>query len=252
MSLRLSDRDLHVLAKCAVCRWLTTSQLQRLYFPHVTPDAARKSLRRLHDAGYLVSYREHRMAEALYGMGWNAKPLLEAKGLTLELARTPPRQIAHIISINDMRLTVEVAPERLAYFLAAWELGVLGWTHTLIPDAVFALKPATNGVFGLEVDCGTEPLKVLVNKVRSYESGLPSFPPVRGVLFTVESSARLQALATAMRHFVQSLSVCAATIGDIRMSGAFAPVFTRLDSSSESRGTFWELCPDRSSQGSSR
>ena len=251
MSVRLSERDLRLLAKCAVCRWLTTSQLQRVYFPHVTPDAVRKSLRRLHDAGYLTSHREHRMAEALYGVGRNAKPLLEAKGLTVELARTPPRQIAHIIGINDMRLTVEVAPERLAYFFAAWELGGLGWTHTLIPDAVFALKPATSGVFGLEVDCGTEPLKVLVNKVRSYESGLPNFPTLRGVLFTLESSARLQALATALRRFVQSLSVCATTIGDIRMSGAFAPVFTRLGPS-ESRGTFWEMFPDCSSQGSSR
>ena len=60
MSVRLSERDLRVLAKCAVCRWLTTSQLQRLYFPHVTPDAVSKSLRRLHNAGYLVSHREHR------------------------------------------------------------------------------------------------------------------------------------------------------------------------------------------------
>src|SRR5207247_449838 len=32
MSLRLSERDLHVLAKCAVSKWLSTSQLQRLYF----------------------------------------------------------------------------------------------------------------------------------------------------------------------------------------------------------------------------
>jgi hypothetical protein len=42
-----------VLAKCGVSKWLSTSQLQRLYFPDVTPDAVRKSLRRLTDAGYL-------------------------------------------------------------------------------------------------------------------------------------------------------------------------------------------------------
>jgi len=249
MSVRLSERDLRVLAKCAVCRWLTTSQLQRLYFPHVTPDAVSKSLRRLHNAGYLVSHREHRMAEALYGVGRNAKPLLEAKGLTVEIARTPPRQIAHMVGINDMRLAVEVEPERLAYFFAARELGGLGWTHTLIPDAVFALKPSPSGVFGLEVDCGTEPLKILVNKAASYESGLPDFPAVRGVLFTVESPARLQALAAAMHHGIRTLPICGATIGDIHQSGAFAPVFTRLGSA-EAKGSFYELCPGHSSQPS--
>jgi hypothetical protein len=251
MSVRLSERDLRVLAKCAVCRWLTTSQLRRVYFPHVTLDAVRKSLRRLHDAGYLASHRGHRMAEALYGVGRTAKPLLEAKALTVELARTPPRQIEHMVAINDMRLAVEVEPERLAYFFAAWELGGLGWTHTLIPDAVFSLKPTTSGVFGLEVDCGTEPLKVLLNKMASYESGLPTFPAVRGVLFTVESPARLQALAAILHRSTPRLPICAAPAEDIQISGAFAPVFTRLGSS-ESKGTFWELCRDISSQSSCR
>jgi hypothetical protein len=251
MSVRLSERDLRVLAKCAVCKWLTTSQLQRSYFPHVTLDAVRKSLRRLHEAGYLASHREHRMAEALHGVGRNAKPLLEARGLAVELARTPPRQIAHLAGINDIRLAVEAAPERVAYFFAAWELGGLGWTNTLIPDAVFALKPPTSGVFGLEVDCGTEPIRVLVDKVTSYQCGLPNFPPVRGVLFTVESPARLQALAAAMRRVVRPLPICSATIKDIRTSGAFAPVFASLGSS-DSRGSFWELCPAHSSRDSCR
>jgi hypothetical protein len=220
MSVRLSERDLRVLAKCAVCRWLTTSQLQRVYFPHVTLDAVRKSLRRLHDAGYLVSHREHRMAEALYGVGPNAKPLLEAKDLAVTLSRTPPRQIAHLIGINDMRLAVEVEPERLAYFFAAWEFGGLGWTHTLIPDAVFALILATSGGFGLEVDCGTEPLKMLVNKVKSYESGLPNFPAVRGGPFHSGESC-----ATAG---IRPLPVCGASIGEIQMSGPFAPFLPSL------------------------
>jgi hypothetical protein len=123
--------------------------------------------------------------------------------------------------------------------------------HTLIPDAVFALKPPASGVFGLEVDCGTEPIKILANKVTSYQSGLPNFPAVRGVLFTVESPARLQALAAALRHIVRPVPICAASIADIRLSGAFAPVFIRLGPA-EAKGGFWELCPERSSQDSCR
>ena len=149
-----------------------------------------------------------------------------------------------------MRLAVEAAPERVAYFFAAWELCGLGWTHTLIPDAVFALKPPISGVFGLEVDCGTEPIKVLVDKMTSYQAGLPNFPPIRGVLFTVESPARLQALSAATRRVIRPLPICSATIGDIRTSGAFAPVFAGLGS--ESRGSFWELCPALSSRASCR
>jgi hypothetical protein len=251
MSVRLSVRDLQILAKCAVSKWLTTGQLQRLYFQHVSLDAVRKSLRRLHEAGYLASHREHRMAEALHTVGPKGKPVLEAKGLAVELARTPPRQIEHMVGINDMRLAVEVEPERLAYFFAAWELGALGWTHMLIPDAVLALKPATSGVIALEVDCGTEPIKILVNKVTSYQNGLPNFPAISGIIFTVESPARLQTLATAIRHLVRPLPTCAAIIGDIHISGAYAPIFTHLNSS-ESKGSFWELCPEHSSQGSCR
>src|SRR6266849_3675495 len=38
VSVRLSERDIRVVSKCAVSKWLTTGQLARLYFPKVTPD----------------------------------------------------------------------------------------------------------------------------------------------------------------------------------------------------------------------
>jgi len=66
VNVRLSERDIRVVSKCAISKWLTTGQLARLYFPQVTPDAVRKSLRRLVEAGYLVVHREHQMTEALH------------------------------------------------------------------------------------------------------------------------------------------------------------------------------------------
>src|SRR6266852_5829795 len=59
MNARLTDRDLRLLVKCAICRWLTTGQIQRLYFPKASLNAVQKRLRKLSDAGYLRSYREH-------------------------------------------------------------------------------------------------------------------------------------------------------------------------------------------------
>ena len=39
MTARLTDRDLRLLVKCAICRWLTTGQIQRLYFPKASLNA---------------------------------------------------------------------------------------------------------------------------------------------------------------------------------------------------------------------
>jgi protein involved in plasmid replication-relaxation len=129
MSLSLSERDLRVLAKCAVCRWLTAGQLQRLYFPDVTQDAARKSLRRLSTAEHLFSFRENPMAEALYGVGSEGKSLLATKGLEVQSCRTPPWQVEHLIGVNDIRISIEADPNRLAYFFASWELPQFQWGH---------------------------------------------------------------------------------------------------------------------------
>ena len=46
------QRDRKVIAKCAAAKWLTTGQLQRLYFPSVTADAVRKALSRAGLPGY--------------------------------------------------------------------------------------------------------------------------------------------------------------------------------------------------------
>lgn len=129
MAIRVSDRDLAVVAKCTIAKALTTSQLVRTYFPEVTPDAARKSLRRLCRAGYLISFRTNPMAEALYAVGPQGRALLAANGLEVEISRKPPVEIAHTAGINDIRLSIESEPDRVAFFFACWELvGAAGHT----------------------------------------------------------------------------------------------------------------------------
>ena len=191
MSLNLSERDLRVLAKCAVSKWLTTSQLQRLYFPDVTPDAARKSLRRLLQAEYLISLRENPMAEALYAVGSEAKALLATKGLEVELCRTPPGQVEHLIGINDVRIAVEAEPSRVAYFFASWELPQFRWEHAVIPDALFSLKGPERRLFVVEYDRGTETREQLSRKFLAYAAGLSGFS-FDAVILVAYSPERLE------------------------------------------------------------
>src|SRR5207247_1060935 len=79
-TMRLTKRCFDLLKLLRAARWLTTGQVRRRFFPSATADAARKRLRKLTDAQYLVMYREHRMAEALFTLGRLAKRALEKRG----------------------------------------------------------------------------------------------------------------------------------------------------------------------------
>jgi hypothetical protein len=227
VSVRLSERDVRVVSKCAVSKWLTTGQLALLFFPQVTPDAARKSLRRLVEAGFLISHREHQMAAALHGLGPKGKALLDAKGVTAEVARKPPRQIEHMVGINDVRVAVEMKPTRVAYFFASWELPGLGWVHPVIPDAVVGLKLPERRTFLVEYDRGTETLPTLVGKLRGYEGGLSGIP-FWALLLVTDTAARLDALARHVRRegFLRRIWGCVRT--DLSAAGIDAPLFLDL------------------------
>src|SRR6266403_3822991 len=116
MNARLTDRDLRMLVKCAICRWLTTGQIQRLYFPKATLNAVQKRLRKLSDAGYLRSYREHPTAEAVHALGPKGKPLVEERGVEAALAAEVPQQLEHLLGVNEVRVAVESGSAQLAYF----------------------------------------------------------------------------------------------------------------------------------------
>src|SRR5713226_9367726 len=140
MAVRLTDRDLRMLDKLAVCRWLATAQIQRLYFPEATLNAVQKRLRKLSDTGYLRSHREHLTAEAIHAVGPKGKPLVEEKGIGVTLSHEVPAQLEHLLGVNEVRIAVETGSARVVWFFAYWQLGDAGWTYPVIPDAVFALR----------------------------------------------------------------------------------------------------------------
>lgn len=106
MKARLTDRDVRILARLAVARWLTTAQIHRAYFPEATLNAVQKRLRKLSDSGYVRSCREHPTAEAVHAVGPKGKPLVEEKGIEVALGEEVPRQLEHLLGVNEIRIAI--------------------------------------------------------------------------------------------------------------------------------------------------
>ena len=197
-TMRLTDRDMELLTLMRSARWLTYSKLMPIvsHFARQIPRAVRRRrLRLLAAAGYARKQQENPMQEALFTLGRESKRLLErgaAKEIVIE--RNPPKQMEHLIGINDVRIAAEFTPE-LSYFFAAWELPATGWKHGIVPDAVFRIAQHT---FAFEYDRGLESLRYFVgSKVAAYRRGLRGLPLAR-VLIAVDSESRRRTLARAI------------------------------------------------------
>ncbi len=232
MNARLTDRDLRLLVKCAICRWLTTGQIQRLYFPKASLNAVQKRLRKLADAGYLRSYREHPTAEAVHALGPKGKSLVEEKGVEAIVSAEVPQQLPHLLGVNEVRIAVETSATHVGYFFAYWQLSDVGWSHSVIPDAVFAVRAPERRTFVVEYDRSTETLTRLFQKLRSYDRGLMGFP-FEAVLVLTERTRRLELLSRAVRRAHLSLSVLAVSLVDIDQGDFFASEFVELPDSTK-------------------
>jgi hypothetical protein len=227
MKARVTERDVQILVKCAVCRWLTTAQIRRLYFPETSLNAVQKRLRKLSDVGHLRSHREHPTAEAVHAVGPKGKPLVEGTGVEVALGGDIPKQLEHLVGINEIRIAVETGRVPVAYFFPYWQLASLGWTWQVIPDAVFACRIPGLRRFVIEYDRGTETLAKLLDKLTCYDNGLGGFVFEAVLLFT-EGKRRLDLLSRQMQRSHLSLTVLAATIEGINEVDFFASEFVEL------------------------
>ena len=234
MVVRLTARDMRMIAKCAICRWLTTDQIKRLYFPKATLNAVQKRLRKLSDAGYLRSWREHPTAESFHAVGSKGKVIAEERGVEVMTLAEAPRQSEHLWGVNELRLAVEGGRVPVQYFFAYWQLADLGWRHSVIPDAVFAVRAPGRRAFVAEYDRGTETLDKLLGKIERYGDGFAGFP-FEAVVVVTEETRRLDLLARGMKG-KRVPAVLAATIGEIREAGVWDAAFTELPV-----GRKWEI-----------
>jgi hypothetical protein len=119
--------------------------------------------------------------------------------------------------VNDIRIAVESSPVPVAYFFAHWQVGGLGWPHTVIPDAVFGLLAPHRRNFAVEYDRGTESVGILAAKFRTYQEGLPGFP-FDAVVIITERDRRMDVLGRELRKRNISLPVLTATLAELSTS----------------------------------
>ncbi len=225
--LRLTERDRALIVKCSLCRYLTTNQIQRFYFPHATVNAVQKRLRKLSEAGYLRIYREDLMSENFHSVGPKGKAIVEEKGVEAVVGSEVPRQIAHVRGVNDIRIAVETGAVRVAYFFAYWQLANLGWSHPVIPDAIFALRLPERRTFAVEYDRLTETFEVLVSKLSAYGDGLPGFA-FEAVVIVTERSRRLDLLVREIRKRNVTVRVLATALAELETTSMFDYMFLEL------------------------
>jgi len=152
-------------------------------------------------------------------VGPKAKSVLQELGVEWVTAGEVPKQIEHLIGINKVRIALEAGEPSVRYFFAHWQLADLGWSHPVIPDAVFAFEESAMGNLVLEYDRGTEPLDSLFRKLEFYDVGVKGFP-IGAALIVTETDRRTDLLSRAVKDRGLRLEVLVAPLEEISRDGA--------------------------------
>lgn len=167
----LTTRDGELLRALARLRVARTSALTRLCFNGVRRDTAARRLRRLFDAGYLGLRTADATQESLYMLGPKGRQYVRALG---EVETPVPRgSLDHHLAIVETWValaTLDLPGVALQLARADWELRAeFPGALPIVPD-LFAVLDCPDGAVALavEVDLGTEPLKVLRAKLENY------------------------------------------------------------------------------------
>jgi hypothetical protein len=136
LRLQLTARDLAILQMVYSYNGVTIEQIHRRFFPHASPNAYYRRVRKLIQAHYLQVSRAPSLSPigsplGLITLGKQARPLLsEVLGvprseLTRATRAASPLVIPHRAAIGDFRLSLELATEattRNEWTALAWEL----------------------------------------------------------------------------------------------------------------------------------
>ena len=144
--------------------------------------------------------------------------IFEDNGLEFIGGNEASRQIEHLVGVNDIRIAVETGSVPVSYFFAHWQLAQTGWTHAVIPDAVFGVRAPGLRNFVVEYDRATEGLSVLVTKLRTYQEGLRGFSFEAAVIVT-ERDRRMDSVRREVRKRNISLPVLVGTLADLQTTG---------------------------------
>jgi len=221
---RLTDRDRRLIAKCAAAQCLTTGQVRTLFFPQATPDAVRKRLRKLAEAGYLVSQQPREFLETVHAVAHSGLAMVSEKP-SRNARKQIPEHLEHVVGINDIRVAVESGVVKVVFFFAHWELVGLGWPYPVVPDAVFSVILDRTATFMVEYDRGTEVRTVVADKLERY-AGIPAAFPFDAVLLLSPEERACQALCRALRKTHAPFGVLVGSLEGLNGTGLWSEMFS--------------------------
>lgn len=194
-NVRITPRDLNILASIAQSQLLATSQIGALHFPSI--HRTRKRLRQLHENKFITKLKippglETLSSESVHAISRRGLSLLQLRGMVHEdtsipkISRRPGTLLflSHTLLRNSFRIALQRSVKRHP------ELSLNDWSHdnaitkyVVVPDsktqslkrvalkadALFRLRRQSNEIeFFLEVDNGTMALTRLSTKMNAY------------------------------------------------------------------------------------
>lgn len=187
----IQKRDIDILKALYACEFLSTSQIQRLFFGISKTAVCRRLNEKLLPQKIVTRYYPNvrfQNIEAIYYLGTEGVKLLaEELGISASEIKKPSDRaytvhfLQHVLETNDFWVSIREACNQSQgeYGLVSW------WTErkirkrfqrvgepTPLPDSRFTLLRTADGVkshFMLEIDRGTEKLGVIREKVQNYK-----------------------------------------------------------------------------------
>jgi hypothetical protein len=174
--LRITERDKWILEGLAKMRFLTTSQLAKLYFTD-SRWSANKRLRKLLDADLVKVWVRNLSQDNVYSLNRKGLDVFAEQQADLNqavsIARELDGNLDHLLAINDVRVVLAggLAPVggEILWWKSDWELRSSN-REKLIPDAVFKIRWAKGAeqTYALELDNHTKSPRNFLKKVIGY------------------------------------------------------------------------------------
>lgn len=172
---RVRDRDLWLLEALGKMRFLTTTQLAKLFFAG-SRWAANKRLRKLLDRGLVHAWVRSLAQENVYsldraGLGFLTE---QSEDVSWSVPRGLDGNLDHLLLINDVRISLALglAAEggEIRAWRSDWELRA-PVRAKVVPDALFAIRwEDEERAFALEVDNATRSPRRFLAKILRYRS----------------------------------------------------------------------------------
>jgi len=176
--IEVTGRDMEILRALCSYRVLSSGQIQMKFFS--SKSFSDRRLRKLFDHGLLdriVPPVSRGRPEVLYTLGPEGRRIVaEELGVEVGSLRWKrPKNLEHLLSLNNFRLSLEEAAGRTpGYSLLGWEGNLRIEVRPgvrLVPDAFFCLRtPKGKAFFFLEVDRSTEAGRRIERKMELYQA----------------------------------------------------------------------------------